>query len=88
LHDYFVVVAHPSLESWVGLSENQIGGGFNILKKVEDLIDRVDLKQLARDHPEFNQLVEMIMEIETGPVKASSAVLSSRDIRTKTHSRR
>lgn len=88
LHHYSVVIAHPSLESWFGLSEKQIGGGYNILKKVQDLIDRVDLKQLGRDHPEFNQLVKMIAELETGPAQASSATLSSRDIRAKTYSRR
>jgi hypothetical protein len=88
LHDYSVVIAHPSLESWFGLSENQIGGRSNILKKVQDLIDRVDLKQLARDHPEFNQLVKMIADLETSPARISSAGLSSRDIRAKTYSRR
>jgi hypothetical protein len=88
LHDYFAVIAHPSLESWFGVSENQIGGGTDVVQKVQDLIDRVDLKQLARDHPEFNQLVKMIADLEASPGRISSAAVSARDIRAKTYSRR
>jgi predicted ATP-dependent endonuclease of OLD family len=88
LHQCSIVIAHPSLQSWFGLSEDQTGANIPDGKKIQQLVDRIDLDQLAREHPEFEQLLEMITELGTGPVRASSALLSSRDVRSKTYSRR
>lgn len=88
LHQYSVVIAHPSLQSWFGLSEDQTDAKPPDRKKIQELVDRINLNQLAREHPEFEQLQEMVTELGAGPVRASSAVLSSRDVRSKTYSRR
>jgi hypothetical protein len=85
LRQYSVIIAHPSLESWFGLTPNEVHSMLKDPKQIQSLINRADLDRVAHEHPEFCELLKIITEVRVGPVGVSSEALFPRNLRTKAY---
>ncbi len=89
LQDYFAMIAHPSLESWFDLTEDEVYKMLRNPQEIQAVVDNADLTKIAREHPELNQLIDIVTSLKRKPKRVSSAAFAPpRDLRAKVRSER